>query len=85
MENHGKKAVMENHGKILYFAIFAYCEFVNKTGRVKVYDSPCLQSFDCWYGAITCLSSYMILGCFPGYHRSKAACYFVHCEFSVQH
>ena len=58
------------------------CEFVNKTGRVKVYDAPCLQSFDCWYGAITCLSSYMILGCFPCYHRSKAACYFVHCEFS---
>ena len=37
---------------------------------------------DCWYGAITWLPSYMILCCFPCYHRSKAACYFVHCEFS---
>ena len=54
--------------------------------------APCLQRYanpflaahvhDCWYGAITCLPSYMILSCFPGYHRSKAACYFVHCEFS---
>ena len=26
--------------------------------------------------------SYMILRCFPGYHRSKAACFFVHCKFS---
>ena len=63
-----------------YLATFAYCEFENKTGRVKGYSAPCLQSYAnqsfflfqqpmwmtvmCWCGAITVLSSCLILCCF---------------------
>ena len=66
----------------------SYASGFNIVGIVQIqifsYANPfsAAHVHDCWYGAITCLPSHIIVCCFPGYHRSKAACYFVHCEFS---